>query len=115
MTEYHKLIVEIYGGKYPIKTVEEPDYVSELARELDKATRELMKNGSSASLNEALVLLALSYLDAYKKSEQSADHLRGQIAEYLEDAAKSRAEVGEARKEIARLEGQLSGKEGRRA
>ena len=110
MIGYHKLIVEIYGAKYPIKTSEETEYVKELAQNLDETVRNLMSSNRSTSLNEALVLAALICLDSYRKSEKSADHLRSQIAEYLEDAAKARLESGEAKREITRLERQLSGK-----
>lgn len=109
----HKLIVEICGGKYPIKSSEAPAYVQELGRELDRSVRELMRENKSLSLNEALVLAALSYLDAYHKSEKTADHLRGQVTEYLEDAAKARLEASEAGREITRLERLLSAKGGK--
>lgn len=110
MSEMQKLMIQINGTKYPIATAEEPDYVTELADEIDKLVKQLM-GSSHISVNEALVLICLSYLDAYKKSEKSADHLRAQIAEYLEDASKARLETSEARREIARLEGRLRGKE----
>lgn len=109
MSEMQKMTIQIGGVKYPITTAEDPAYVEELAKEMDKLARQLMGN-SRMSINEALVLMALSYLDAHKKSERSADHLRGQIAEYLEEAAKARMEAGEARKELTRLENKLKGK-----
>lgn len=115
MAGVNKLTVEIYGNKYPIRTREETDYVLELAGEIDNSVREIMTSNTASSINEALVLVALSYLDGYKKSESGADHLRSQIAEYLEDAAKARMEASEARKEIAKLERQLSGNEKKQA
>ena len=108
MASYNKLIVQIYGGRYPIKTPEDPAYVANLAHELDGLIRDMMTANQSLSLNEALVLAALHYMDAYQKSEKGTDNLRGQITEYLEDAAKARLEAGEARREITRLEQQLS-------
>lgn len=112
MSEKKKLVLNINGMKYPITTRESEDYVSELSREIDRSVRQMMDN-SRMSVNEALVLLCLNYLDSYKKAEQGADHLRSQIAEYLEEAAKARAEAGEARKELARLEERLKAKEGK--
>jgi cell division protein ZapA len=51
----------------------------------------------------ALVLCAINSADQQKKSENSADHLRGQLSEYLEDAARARMELEEARRELDRL------------
>lgn len=111
MPEQRKLAIQINGIKYPITTLEETDYVEGLAREMDKSVRQLM-GGSQASVTEALVLLSLSYLDAYKKSETTSDNLRSQIAEYLEEAARARSEAVEARRELTRLEALVDDKAG---
>lgn len=113
MAENNKLLIQINGVKYSITTAEEPGYVQDMGRQMDKSVRQLMGASPNMSLNEALVLIALSYLDAYKKEEQTADNLRNQIAEYLEDAAKARLEAGEAKREVARLERKLGNKDGK--
>lgn len=97
-----KLSVQIYGIKYAITSNEEPAYVRGLASEIDKTVTDLMRSGGM-SVNQAFLLACLNYLDGYKKSEEGADNLRRQIAEYAEDAAKSRAELAEAKKELAKL------------
>ena len=48
-----------------------------------------------------------NFEDAYKKSEASADHMRGQLTDYLEDAARARIELEESKREIERLTRQL--------
>lgn len=110
MAELHKMVITINGMKYPITTRENERYVSTLGHEIDKGVRQLMDH-AQLSVNEALVLLCLNYLDSYKKSEQAADNLRSQIAEYLEEAAKARAETGEAKKELAQLQKKLKEKD----
>ncbi|MCL2068435.1 MAG: cell division protein ZapA [Oscillospiraceae bacterium] len=94
-----RLTIEIYGTRYSITTTEDAQYVQDIAREADKALTSLMRN-SSISLNQALVLMMLHYLDAHKKSEESADHLRGQVTEYLKDAQDARAELSAAQQRI---------------
>ena len=84
-----------------------------MAAEIDKMVRQLM-DGTHLSMNEALVLISLSYLDAYKKSEESADNLRSQVGEYLEEASKARAETADAQKEIMRLENRLTATEAKK-
>ena len=54
-------------------------------------------------MTAAAVLSALDYLDELEKSSASADNMRSQIKDYLEDAAKAKLEAEEAKKEIERL------------
>lgn len=99
----NKVTIEVYGTTYHITTGEVPEYVEQLGEEIDTAVRGLMTPGyGSASLPEALVLMALTYLDAYKKSEEATDRLREQVAEYLEEASQARQELAEARIELER-------------
>ena len=97
----HKLTIFINGMRYPIKTHEDPAYVAELAREIDEATKKMIAAGSTAS--EAMILLCLSYIDSWKKAEQSADNLRDQVTKYLDDASKARSELADANRELERL------------
>ena len=49
------------------------------------------------------VLIALDYANSAKKAEQSADNLRAQIKDYLEDASQSKSERDFYKREIDRL------------
>ncbi|MDR2908328.1 MAG: cell division protein ZapA [Oscillospiraceae bacterium] len=102
----NRVVVLINGVRYPIRTVEEPGYVSALAEEMDNALHNLISKGA-LSLNEALVLISLEYLDSYKKSDRNLDNMRSQLAEYMEDAASARQELNDAKKEIERLKRKL--------
>lgn len=110
MDSFNKVTVTICGTKYPITTLEDPAYVVGLAHKLDEALKELTLGSHAVSINEALVLVAMSYLDSFEKSEKNTDNLRRQISEYLEDAAKARMDASEARRELSKLERKLSGK-----
>ena len=87
-----KLTIEVYGTRYPITTTEDPQYVQDIVREMNETIGGLMR-GSGISLNQALVLMALHYLDSLRKSGESADHLREQVSEYMKDASDARAEL----------------------
>ena len=100
-------MVEIYGIKYPITTSEDPVYVEMLAEEIDRSVRELLRGGGTLSVTQAMVLLNLNYLDASLKADETADRLREQVAEYLEESAKVGMELSEARAEIDRLKREL--------
>lgn len=110
MESLHKVTVQIRGMKYPIRTHEDPAYVAGLAHKLDENLNELMRGPQAVSLNEALILIAMNYIDAAQKAERNTDNLRAQVAEYLEDAAKARLEASEARRELAKLEKKFGAK-----
>ncbi|MBQ8077988.1 MAG: cell division protein ZapA, partial [Eubacterium sp.] len=61
------------------------------------------QNSPSLSTTQCAVLVALDQADAFKKATASADNLRAQIKDYLEDSARARMEVDVARREIERL------------
>lgn len=113
MSDMNKVAIQINGVKYPITTAESPAYVEELGREMDKTVRQIM-GSANLSINEALVLLALSYLDQYHKAESGADNLRNQVAQYLDEASKARQDTTEAFREIERLEEQIKQQENRK-
>ena len=101
----NEITIEIYGTRYSITSTEDPKYVQTLAQEVDDMLSGMMQQ-KGISLNQALLLMNLHYLDSLKKSEQSIDHMRVQISEYLKDASTARAELADAQRKISRLEQQ---------
>lgn len=99
----NKIRLEICGGSYLISTTDSEQYTLSLAEKLDHNMNEIMAQNPSASVTAAAVLSALDYLDELEKSSASADNMRSQIKDYLEDAAKAKLEAEEAKKEIERL------------
>lgn len=103
MPDQNRLTIQINGIKYHIVTDQEPEYVAKLNQELDQSAKELMNANKSMSINEALVLMCLNYLDLSKKAEGNADHLREQITKYAGDATRARAEADAALRELEKL------------
>ncbi len=99
----NRVRVEVGNSKYVISTQEDEAYVLSLAKELDSGVRQLMEGNDRVTLNDALVLCALNYIDMYHKSERSTDHMRSQLTEYLEDASRARVELDEVKRELAAL------------
>lgn len=104
----NKIRLEICGSTYVICTTDPEDYTLSLAQKLDKAMNEILTATPQASVTTAAVMTGLAYLDELEKSSASADNMRGQIKDYLEDAAKARLEAEEARRELERLRRELS-------
>ncbi|MGI5965837.1 MULTISPECIES: cell division protein ZapA [Anaerotruncus] len=111
MNAANRVRVLINGVHYTIATVEPEEYVQNLAQELDEQIKAILEKNPTISFNDVMVLCAINYMDAYKRSEENADRMRSQITEYLEDAAKARIELDEVKRENAHLRRQLDGQE----
>lgn len=106
--EKNKVKVSICGSDYYITTEDDPKYVLELANGLDEALTKIVKDNSRLSITQAAILASLDYADTAKKATDTADNLRAQIKEYLEDSARYKMEAEVAKRDVERLEKELS-------
>lgn len=98
-----KVRLNICGSSYVIATSESEDYMQNLADRLNLDMNELMSSSKSVSITTAAVMTALSYRDELEKASGSADNMRRQIKDYLEDAASAKMAAEEVRRENAAL------------
>lgn len=98
-----KIKIKIANEEYNIMTDDNLEYVAQLGEELDSRITEILTNSSRISVTQAAILLALEYADASKKCETTAENLRNQIQEYLEESARSRTDVEIMKRENERL------------
>lgn len=105
--EKNKVRLKIGGAEFTIATQDEPAYIEKIAGEVDGRITRIMKESPRLSVTMAAILAALDYCDDYRKTEASADHLRSQIKDYLEDSARARMEADVAHREIERLNREL--------
>lgn len=103
-----RVTLNICGNDYNITTDEDPTYVEQLGARLDEDLRKIVKDNSRLSITQAAILAALDYADEASKATKTADNLRGQIKEYLEDSARYKMEAEVAKREVERLKAQLS-------
>ena len=92
-----KIKLYIAGVEYSIIAEDDVKYVQELGRDLDRALTKIMKESPRLSTTQAAVLAALSYADECKKASDSADRLREQIKDYLDDASNAKSKADWAR------------------
>lgn len=104
----NKVQVKIGGATYTIVTEDDPEYVEGLAETLNDEIRSICNANPTLSMTQAAVLVALDQTDACKKASASSDNLRAQIKDYLEDSARARMEVDVARREVERLNREIS-------
>lgn len=105
--EKNKIRLNICGTDYSITTEDDPKYVMALGDELDSYLTKTLRENNRISVTQAAILAALEYADMYKKAEISADNLRSQIKEYLEDSARSKMDAEIAKREVERLTREL--------
>jgi cell division protein ZapA len=60
-------------------------------------------NSGNTSLLEAAILAGVNIADDYYKVLDTADNLRAQLKEYLDQAGKMKMEISELKREIMRL------------
>ena len=113
MMEKNKVRLSIGGADYTISTEDDPKYVMALGDELDSLLTRTLRENNRLSVTQAAILLALDYADQCKKAEISADNLRSQIKEYLEDASRAKMDAEIARREVERLTRELQNVQGK--
>lgn len=101
------VVIHIAGNEYTIVTEEDPSYVKALAETLNRDISEIVETNRRLSMTQAAILAALDYADKAAKESESADNLRGQIKEYLEDSARYKMEAEVARRDVERLQKEL--------
>ncbi len=103
----NKVKITVAGAEYSIITEEETKYVKDLARELDRSITKIMKANNRISITQAAVLAALDAADECKKATATADRLREQIKDYLDDASSAKSKADWARHESENLKKEL--------
>lgn len=104
----NKVQVKIGGATYTIVTEDDSQYVEDLADFLNSEIRSICNANPSLSMTQAAVLVALDQTDACRKASASADNLRVQIKDYLEESARAKMEVEVARREVERLNREIA-------
>ncbi len=100
---FNKIKLNIAGTSYVINSADSEEHVLELANILDNDMKQIMEKSPSASVTAAAVICALTYLDKLDKSDSSADNMRKQVRQYLEDANSARMEAEKVKMELEKL------------
>ena len=99
----NKITVSIAGQEYTMIAEEGEDYVRRCAAMVDKQVREVM-DGVHLGRSDAAVLTAMNLADQFLKEQEASEYLRRQIKEGLDESAKLKLELSEAKREIFKLQ-----------
>ncbi len=103
MAMTNRVKVTICGTEYTLTTDEPAGYIQELAAEVDASIRNLMNDDERVSLLMAAIMTALVKSNDAKKASDTADNLRSQMKDYLDDANRNRMAADTARRDLERL------------
>ncbi len=98
------ITVNIAGSEFRLVGGENEDYARRCASHVDTKINEVLKSGG-VSLIEAAILSAVNVTDEYYKALETAENLRTQLKDYLEDGSRMKSEIADLRREILRLGG----------
>ena len=98
----NKISVIIGGQEYTMVAVEDEAYVKRVAAYVDSKLGEL--SGGGLDHVDCAVLTALNIADERFKEQEASENLRRQIKELLEESAKLKMELSEAKREIFKLQ-----------
>ena len=95
----NRVTVNIAGGEYRLIGAEDEEYTRKVAAHVDSKINEVLKL-ANVSMIEATVLASVNITDEYYKALETADNLRAQLKDYLEDSGRMKAELSELKREL---------------
>ncbi len=102
----NKVKVVILGKDYTLQTEEAPNYVYNLARQLETQIKSNMDKG--ASQYTAAIMAALSAMDDLNHMKMQLDTNADKTKDYVDDAGRARIERDAAIKEIESLRSKIA-------
>lgn len=103
----NKIKLNICGVSCALVSEDSEEYMLSVGREVEDAIEAITRQNERASLTLAALIAALNFCDSSHKALASADNLRSQIKDYLEDSSRSRLEADEARREIEKMKKEI--------
>lgn len=99
----NKVTVTIAEQQYTLIADQDAAAVEKIAAHVDTRVREV-REGSHLSLADSALLAAMNIAEEYFKEAEASENLRRQLKDYLEEGAKVKQELSEAKREIFRLQ-----------
>ncbi len=96
-----KVNVTIGGIEYMLVSTDDEEHIRRVASLVDSKVNEMLTSASVSQLYAA-VLAAVNIADDYYKMADTAENLRRQIKDYIEEASRQKAELMDARRELAK-------------
>ncbi len=102
--EKQRVKVLINGTEYTLVTAEPAEYVQRVAVRVDRAIAELRRDNNHLSTTMLSMLTSINIADQLLRTEDAADNLRKEIAEYSKNEAQLNARLTEKTTKVEALE-----------
>ncbi len=102
----NRIVLNICGEEYTFVAEEAPSYMQKVGAYVNQKMNEVL-DGAHVGRTDAAILTAANITDELFKEQASAEQLRSQIKQYLDEAGKAQAEASELRREVFRLQQKL--------
>lgn len=99
----NRVTVTIAGQHFTLLTMEDQEYVEKVSAYVDGKICETL-NGGKTALLDAVILAAINLADDHFKNLETAENLRSQVKDCLEQSASLKLELSEAKREIFKLQ-----------
>ena len=99
----NKITVTINGTDYTLQSEDSPAYMQKVAALVDEKMNDITSTGRVSRM-DAAVLVAANLADELLKQQAASENLRRQLKGYLDDASKAKAELGECKRELLKLQ-----------
>ena len=99
----NRVTVTVGGLKYTLLATEGEDYVHRVADYVNDKLKATTGQGGISQMDSA-VLTAINIADDRFKEQEASENLRRQIKELLEENARLKQELSEAKREIFKLQ-----------
>ena len=96
-----KITVSIGGNEYRLISAENEEYTRKIASHVDAKVQDLLAMGN-VSIIDAAILTSVNLADEYFKALETADSLRSQVKDYLEDSGRMKMEIADLRRQLER-------------
>ena len=93
----------ICGCDFALCSDDDEAYIRSVGDEVQKSIDDLTAKNERLSITTAAVITAMNYCDAAHKASASADNLRTQIKNYLEDSSHARMDAEESHRELEKI------------
>ena len=106
--EKNKITITINNRDYTLVSADTKEHMEMVAEYIDKKIGEItFASGGSLTIQDTSILAAINVADDYFKSEETADNLRSQIKQYIDEASAASFKNSQLETEIARLKAEI--------
>ena len=111
--EKNKITITINNRDYTLVSSDTKEHMEMVAEYIDKKIGEITyASGGSLTIQDTSILAAINVADDYFKSEETADNLRSQIKQYIDEASAASFKNSQLETEIARLKAEIKALKG---